>query len=69
MCSTHIYFSQNLDNIIMIIYVCNASRMLQFSSCLEIKTYAEPKEEGTYFWDCVLWGETGSQPQAVLSYE
>lgn len=70
MSSTHVYFSQNLDNTIMIIYVFNASRMLQFSSCLEIKIYAGSKEKGTSLWDCVLvrWSR-GSQPQAVLFYE
>lgn len=54
----------------MIIYVFNASRMLQFSSCLEIKIYAGSKEKGTSLWDCVLvrWSR-GSQPQTVLFYE
>lgn len=56
MCSIHVYFSQNLDNTLTIIYVCNASRIFQFSSCLEIMIYAGSKEEGTSFWDCVLWG-------------
>lgn len=55
MCSIHVYFSQNLDNTLTIIYVCNASRIFQFSSCLEIMIYAGSKEEGTSFWDCVLW--------------
>lgn len=60
MCSIDIYFSQNLDNTIMIIYVCNTSRIFHLSSCLEIMIYAVSKEEGTSFWDCVLWGGAGA---------
>lgn len=70
MCFVHMYFSQNLDNTIIIIYIYNISGIFLFSSCLENMICAGLKQERASFWDHVLVGWSKcSQPQAVLSYE